>query len=146
MAMRRYSGAYMGSIPVGSNGWEHHSRPRPVTRAEHTFTIEPIVVHRPTFAVQIAKSPGADVTGVCHTTKVDLVRSLGRRPRHRLHPRRLHPERPKDARRTAIGALFGLHTWRVRIYLQPASGRKPGEQHDAFPSSPDETSAGTAHR
>jgi NADPH:quinone reductase-like Zn-dependent oxidoreductase len=30
-----------------------------------------------TFAVQIAKSYGADVTGVCSTTKVDLVRSLG---------------------------------------------------------------------
>jgi NADPH:quinone reductase-like Zn-dependent oxidoreductase len=30
-----------------------------------------------TFAVQIARSFGADVTGVCSTTKVDLVRSLG---------------------------------------------------------------------
>lgn len=30
-----------------------------------------------TFAVQIAKSMGADVTGVCSTTKVDVVRSLG---------------------------------------------------------------------
>ena len=30
-----------------------------------------------TYAVQIAKSFGADVTGVCSTTKVDLVRSLG---------------------------------------------------------------------
>jgi NADPH:quinone reductase-like Zn-dependent oxidoreductase len=29
------------------------------------------------FAVQIAKSFGADVTGVCSTAKVDLVRSLG---------------------------------------------------------------------
>jgi NADPH:quinone reductase-like Zn-dependent oxidoreductase len=30
-----------------------------------------------TFAVQIAKSFGADVTGVCSMTKVDLVRALG---------------------------------------------------------------------
>src|SRR5256886_11430221 len=30
-----------------------------------------------TFAVQIAKSLGADVTGVCSTQKVDLVRSIG---------------------------------------------------------------------
>lgn len=30
-----------------------------------------------TFAVQIAKALGADVTGVCNTTKIDLVQSIG---------------------------------------------------------------------
>ena len=52
------------------------------------------------------------------------------------------PDRFEVARRTAIGALFGLHTWRFRIYLQPGSGRKPSEPHHAFPSPSDENPGG----
>jgi NADPH:quinone reductase-like Zn-dependent oxidoreductase len=36
-----------------------------------------------TFAVQIACVLGADVTGVCNTRNVDMLRSLG--VRHRFH-------------------------------------------------------------
>ena len=46
-----------------------------------------------TFAVQIAKAFGAEVTGVCSTAKVDLVRVARRRPRHRLHARGLRRRR-----------------------------------------------------
>jgi hypothetical protein len=35
------------------------------------------------------------------------------------------PDRAEIARRAAVGTLFGLHTMRFRIYLQPNHGRKP---------------------
>ena len=41
------------------------------------------------------------------------------------------PDRCETARRAAVGTLFGLHTVRFRIYLQPGSGLKSGEPEGA---------------
>jgi len=35
------------------------------------------------------------------------------------------PDAPEGVRRAAIGLLFGLHTMRFRIYLQPTHGLRP---------------------
>ena len=32
------------------------------------------------------------------------------------------PDASERARRIAVGALFGLRTWRFRIYLSPSKG------------------------
>ena len=61
-----------------------------------------------TYAVQLAKAFGAVVTGVCSTSKAELVRDHRRRRGHRLHPRGLHrrhaPIRP-DPRHRGTAAL-----------------------------------------
>ena len=44
-----------------------------------------------TFAVQIARHLGGEVTGVSSGRNTELVRSLERRPHHRLRPAGLHP-------------------------------------------------------
>jgi NADPH:quinone reductase-like Zn-dependent oxidoreductase len=56
-----------------------------------------------TYAVQIAKSYGAEVTGVCRTTKMDLVRSLG--ADHVID----YTQERLDARGTGYDALIDLY-------------------------------------
>jgi NADPH:quinone reductase-like Zn-dependent oxidoreductase len=60
-----------------------------------------------TFAVQLAKAFGAQVTGVCSTTKVDLVRSLG-------------ADRVIDYRREDFAA--GMHRYDLIV---DTAGRRP---------------------
>ena len=69
-----------------------------------------------TYAVQIGKELGAGVTGVCSSSKVDLVRSLGADhvvdyTRRGLHARRtaLRPDLPAGGDRLALGLQTRAH-------------------------------------
>ena len=89
-----------------------------------------------TFAVQIAKALGAEVTGVCSTRNVDLVRVARRRPRHRPYGTGLHPRRAalrRDPRQRVeppavrdgpcSGAVGHVHPEQRREHRRPA--RRP---------------------
>lgn len=77
--------------------------------------------------LEAAVAGAAVVTGLRPLMDADaLLRAAGQ----------ARPDRLEAARRVAIGALFGLHTMRFRIYLQPDSGRKHRDPQDEsqFPS------------
>jgi hypothetical protein len=61
---------------------------------------------------ETAAALGATAAGLRLLRDEDaLKRAVGRQP-----------DAAERARRIAIGALFGLHTWRFRIYLSPTRG------------------------
>jgi NADPH:quinone reductase-like Zn-dependent oxidoreductase len=65
------------SVPVAAFSALQALRDKARVRAEQKVLINGAAGGVGTFAVQIAKAFGAEVTGVCSTAKVDLVRSIG---------------------------------------------------------------------
>jgi NADPH:quinone reductase-like Zn-dependent oxidoreductase len=101
-----------------------------------------------TFAMQIAKSFGADVTGVCGTTNVHLVRSLGSRPGDRLHARGLHSGRAAlrpHPRQLGEPLLVGLQT-RAHAQRDPHTQQRHPRARDQTARSPRQAArGGTVH-
>ena len=73
-----------------------------------------------TFAVQIAKSFGADVTAVCSTRNVDLVQIARCRSRNRLHKGGFHEERSESTMSCSITS----QTIRCRMPRRPDTRRQ----------------------